>query len=260
MFNSLFGKKKPEDQKSGSVSKYAQSVMDMLGCPCRHFPKGSNVEVIMSAYSEAFAKREMGGYTPLLIVADDTLIDLAGEYGQTAGEIREFREKILASEPINAHNWFVERLNVEKEDMGEYWKELVGTIEKHPEDAMNRFLGIVEYKTEKSEECILAKIPTENPWEVFAWLPFGGWNECPSNEEIMWIAKYWYEKHGAIPAVMTRDILEFSAAPVKDEKAAADLALEQFAFCSDIVTQGVNTIGRLAGAMMQSSTWYFWWD
>lgn len=258
MFNNLFGKKDPE-QPSG-ISGYARSVMDMLDCPCEHFPKGSSIEVIMSAYSEAFAKREMGGYTPLLIVADDTLIDLASEYGQTAGEIRKFREKILASEPIDAHKWFVDRLNVEKEDMGEYWKELVGEIEKHPEDAMNSFLGIVEYKTKKSEECILAKIPTENPWEVFAWLPFGGWNECPPNEEIMWIAKYWYEKHGAIPAVITRDILEFSAAPVKDEKAAVDLALEQFAFCSDIVTQGLDTIGRLAGAMMQSSTWYFWWD
>lgn len=260
MFNNLFGKKKTEDQKSGNVSKYAQSVMDMLDCPCEHFPRGSSIEVIMSAYSEAFAKREMGGYTPLLIVADDTLLDMAGEYGQTAEEMRKFREKILASEPMDAHKWFVDRLNVEKEDMGEYWKELVGEIEKYPNDAMNSFLGIVEYKTDKSEECILAKIPTENPWEVFAWLPFGGWNECPPNEEIMWIAKYWYEKHGAIPAVMTRDILEFSAAPVRNEKAAAALALEQYAFCSDIVTQGVDTIGRLAGALMQSSTWYFWWD
>lgn len=259
MFN-LFGKKNPEDQNSGSVSKYAQSVMDILGCPCEHFPKGSSIELIMSAYSEAFAKREMGGYTPLLIVADNTMIDLVSEFGQTAGEIREFREKMLVSEPMDTHKWFVDRLNVEKEDMGEYWKELVGEIEKNPNDAMNSFLGIVEYKTEKSAECILAKIPTENPWEVFAWLPFGGWNECPPNEEIMWIAKYWYEKHGAIPAVMTRDILEFSAAPVRNEKAAVDLALEQFAFCSDIVTQGVNTIGRLAGALMQSSTWYFWWD
>lgn len=256
----LFGKKKPEDQKSGNVSKYAQSVMDMIGCPCEHFPKGSSIEVIMSAYSEAFAKREMGGYTPLLIVADATMIDLVSEYGQTAEEMREFREKILVSEPMDAHKWFVDKLTEEKNTMQEYWKEMVGTIEKNPRDIMSSFSGIVNYKTGKSEECILAKIPTENPWEVFAWLPFGGWNECPSNEEIIWIAKYWYEKHGAVPAVMTRDILEFSAAPVKNEKAAADLALEQYAFCSDIVLQGVSTIGRLAGLLMQSSTWYFWWD
>lgn len=257
MFN-LFGKKKPEQRES--VSSFARSVMDMLDCPCEHFPKGSSIELIMSAYSEAFAKREMGGYTPFLIVADDTLLDTVGEIAHTAEELRANRDKMLASEPIDAHKWFIERLNMEKEDMGEYWKELVGEIEKHPEDAMSSFLGIEEYGTGKSGECILAKIPTEHPWEVFAWLPFGGWNECPMPEEVLWITKYWYEKHKAIPAVMTRDILEFSAAPTKDDKAAANLALEQYAFCSDIVTQGVNTIGRLAGVLMQSSTWYFWWD
>ena len=26
---------------------------------------------------------------------------------------------------------------------------------------------------------ILAKIPVKNPWEIFAYLPFGNWNECP---------------------------------------------------------------------------------
>ncbi len=81
------------------------------------------------------------------------------------------------------------------------------------------------------------------------------------SEEILWIAKYWYETRGAIPAVMTRDTLEFSAAPIKDETSAMDLALEQYVFCGDIVDQGFDTtIGRLAGQLMQSSAWYFWWD
>lgn len=76
----------------------------------------------------------------------------------------------------------------------------------------------------------------------------------------MWIAKYWYEKFGAVPAVMTSDVLEFAALPVKDEKTAAMLALQQYAFCSDIVDQGIGTIGALAGMLMGASSWYFWWD
>ena len=59
---------------------------------------------------------------------------------------------------------------------------------------------------------------------------------------------------------MTHDVLEFSAPPVKDKDTAMGLALEQFAFCQDIVFQGIETIGRLAGSLMQSSSWYFWWD
>ena len=39
---------------------------------------------------------------------------------------------------------------------------------------------------------ILAKIPVKNPWELFAWLPFGNWNECPDTPELMAVAKYWF--------------------------------------------------------------------
>jgi len=42
---------------------------------------------------------------------------------------------------------------------------------------------------------ILAKIPVKNPWELFAWLPFGNWNECPDTPELMAVAKYWFEQH-----------------------------------------------------------------
>lgn len=125
---------------------------------------------------------------------------------------------------------------------------------------MTALSGFLNFETRKSWECVLAKIPVKNPWEIFAWFPFGGWNECPAPEEMLWIGKYWYEKYGAVPAVMTRDVLEFSAHPIRDKSAAMGLALEQFAFCSDIVFQGVDTIGCLADSLTESSVWYFWWD
>ena len=73
-------------------------------------------------------------------------------------------------------------------------------------------------------------------------------------------AKYWFEAYGAVPAVMTHDILEYHLpAPVPQEK-LRELALEQLAYCSDIVEQGVGTVGRLAKILDQSTVWFFWWD
>ncbi len=252
-----FGKKPENTEK---VSVFAGKLMKMLDCPCEHFPAGSDPGVVLSKYNEAFAKREMGGYTPFIIVIDDIINRDFDDCEKTAEDLRNSRDKILASEPIDVDKWFLERISSCKENMDEYWAEIIGEIERNPGDAMTTFSGPISYTTGKTEECVLAKIPANEPWEVFAWLPFGGWNECPNTEEIMWVAKYWYEKFGAVPAVMTRDVLEFSAAPVKNEKTAAELALQQYVFCSDIVDQGLNTIGRLAGALMQSSAWYFWWD
>jgi len=127
-------------------------------------------------------------------------------------------------------------------------------------ERIDRFLSIWDYGGKQTIPIVLAEIPVKNPWEVFAYLPFGGWNECPANEEHMAVAKYWFEKYGAVPALMTHDVLEYSLpAPVSREK-AIEVAWEQFTYCSDIVEQGVGTVGRLADGLAESSCWYFWWD
>lgn len=77
---------------------------------------------------------------------------------------------------------------------------------------------------------------------------------------MLWIGKYWYEKYGAVPAVMTGSTLEFTARPITDKKAAFGLALEHFAFCPDNVLQNTGTIGRLADSLTKSAVWHFWWD
>ncbi len=258
-----FGKSKKNNahENAGGISEFAQQMMDMLDCPCEHFPKGSDPQKIINAYDDAFAKREMEGCTPMIIACDVTLLETIDEFAATAEQLKTNRDKLLASERFDIQKWFAERLSDWKDELGADWNETVGEIACESGDVSKSFSGFLDFgNPRRSEECILAKIPTNEPWEVFAWLPFGGWNECPMPEEMLWIAKYWYERYGAIPAVMTHDVIEFSAPPVKDKNTALGLALEQFAACSDIVFQGVETIGRLAGGLMQSSVWYFWWD
>ena len=80
---------------------------------------------------------------------------------------------------------------------------------------------------------------------------------CPSA-----VAKYWFEKYEAVPALMTPDVLEYTIpfGTSVPSWQALDLALEQYAYCNDIVDQGVETVGRLADGLMKSHNWYFWWD
>ena len=234
------------------ISREAQSVMDYLGCECVHIPKGAELSAVNSTYNELFAKRESGGYTPIIFGIEDNM-EFDSDQHST-----DLQKEVFAAPEIDGAKWFRDSLTRWKEEMGSDWDDVVGAMENGEE--MHGFTGIRDFGTGKSMECVIAKIPVTNPWEIFAWFPFGGWNECPNPEEMFWIGKYWYEKYGAIPAVMTRDVLEFAALPVKDRTAAMDLALEQFAFCSDIVFQGVDTIGRLADSLVNSTTWYFWWD
>jgi len=73
--------------------------------------------------------------------------------------------------------------------------------------------------------------------------------------------KYWYEKYGAELAFIAFDTLEFFVGnPPTDEKTAIALATEHFLYCQDRITQGFDTVAALAGALMDSTVWYFWWD
>ena len=237
----------------------AKFIMDYLGCECRHFPAGKPAQLIQSSYEEAFARMEMDKTTPLLITVDDMLVeDIKSKIkpGETA---EQCRTKILSETSGDASEWFMDNLRKMKEEFGEYWNEITADTDISG-IRTTRLCSFVDTLTQKTKEVILAKIPTDKPWEVFAWFPFGGWNACPLPEEHIMISRYWYQKFGAVPAALSHDILEFVAQPLRDKSAAVGLALEQYAFCPDIIDQGMQMVGILANSLTKSSVWSFWWD
>ena len=211
----------------------------------------------------------------MLIAVDETLWEcLVMNSGERQDEtqddtfdfdcVTQYRRAIL-SQPVKNGRMDLERRcgerRSEAEDDAMDWDtEVLG--EMAGGGVNDRFLGYWDYETRKTMPLILAHIPVKHPWEVFAYLPFGGWNECPDTDELMAVTKYWFEQYGAVPAVMTHDVLEFDLpAPVPQER-AMEVAQEQYAFCPDVVDQGGEdaTVGALADTLRQSDKWYFWWD
>lgn len=106
---------------------------------------------------------------------------------------------------------------------------------------------------------LLAEIPVNEPWQIFAYFPFGGWNDCPSAEEHMAVAKYWYEKYGAVVACMTTDTIAYHVPKPVNADDAMTLAEEQFAYSEDVL-QDFGNLSTLAEMDKQSSVWSIWWD
>jgi hypothetical protein len=83
----------------------------------------------------------------------------------------------------------------------------------------------------------------------------------PRDEVLVAIFLDWNRRFGAVPAVITHDVVEFSVdRPPQTEMAAMALAREHSKLCSDIVSQGVGSILHLGMILWQSPQWYFWWD
>ena len=254
-------------------SEVAQAIMEYLDCECTYFPSMKDDDPIMSAYS--YAKRESvkEGFVPVLIRADDeTLLEClvmnadpehdADIYEFDLKTVTEYRKKMLSTSVKDGKAVLEELTGQRKEeaedDDMDWEEEILGEMEGGYKN--NRISCYWDSDTDMTHPLILAKIPVKNPWEIFAYLPFGNWNDCPDTPELMAAAKYWFEQHGAVPAAMSHDELEFLLpAPVPKEK-AVDVAVELYGFCPDLDQNEDGSIGSLADALRQSTVWYFWWD
>ena len=261
------------DEDTLEPSEAAHAIMEYLDCECTYFPSMADDDPIMSAYSYAQRLGVREGFVPVLIQADDeTLLEClvmnadpehdADFYEFDLKTVMEYRKKVLSA-PIKDGKAILEELTGQRKEEAEdddldWDEEVLGEMEGgEPND---RFANYWNDDTGMTYPLILAKIPVKNPWEIFAYLPFGNWNECPDTPDLMAVAKYWFEQHGAIPAAMSHDELEFELPTPISKERAMEVAVEQYGFCPDLDQNEDGSIGSLADVLWQSTVWYFWWD
>ena len=261
------------DEDTQEPSEVAHAIMEYLDCECTYFPSMADDDPIMSAYSYAQRLGVREGFVPVLIQADDeTLLEClvmnadsehdADFYEFDLKTVTEYRKKVLSA-PVKDGKAILEELTGQRKEEAEdddldWDEEVLGEMEGgEPND---RFANYWNDDTGMTYPLILAKIPVKNPWEIFAYLPFGNWNECPDTPDLMAVAKYWFEQHGAIPAAMSHDELEFELPTPISKERAMEVAVEQYGFCPDLDQNEDGSIGSLADVLWQSTVWYFWWD
>lgn len=111
-------------------------------------------------------------------------------------------------------------------------------------------------------QWFLVLIPTREPWSVFAYLDYGNWNAYPMAHEHVAIQRYWFDKFGAEPVIVTGDCIEMlvDRPPLSDVESRA-VSVEQFAYTAgDLVNQGYGHFGTLARTLRGRKHWFFWWD
>lgn len=238
-----------EGKKTFSHDNYNElDDMDKLqvltGCECKTFD---------GSVENYFKYREQGkreGFIPVIVATDDiyfeqleTLLKCGGEgsISKIQKIVEKYHKKMLA-EPVEDGKAYLEKNHISGE-----WDDDVD-LDGEDYEASDAF----------TRNGYLVRVPVTEPWRIWAYLPYGGWNACPKVTEHMAVSKYWYEQYGAYPAALAFDTIDYAVEkPVEDlEK----LVYEMGAYCFDIVEQGCETYSALAAGLKNSRIWNFWWD
>lgn len=251
------------------MKECTEKIIQYLECSCEVIPEGKHYKEIEEWYYEHLEKGKANQYYPLIIVPSETLYEMMcmnvdEQYENPTPEmIYSYREGVLKeANQIKAKEFFANILQEETEADEEYGAYLKRLFEFEVEKGVMGNFGFSSFVTANGDTCevILACIPVSKPWELAAWVPMGGWNDCPLPEVQTAVFQYWNEKFGVIPAVVSGDTWELTASIMPTEKEAKELAIEQFLWCTDRVEQWDCNIEELAGELMDSEVWYFWWD
>lgn len=110
---------------------------------------------------------------------------------------------------------------------------------------------LYDYATGLRSRVQIALIPTDDPAAIPAYLHWGDWNDCPSPAYHVAALRAWRAQYGAELVGIDGDTmnLRVSRKPVTREE-ALNLARVQYAYCNDIIDQGVGSYRALAAELM----------
>lgn len=199
------------------------------------------------------AQTDRSGFYPLIVTG--SLLSVAVEYNDKPTPPSSILEQARS---IDARSWLrdrAERCLADSEHQFDFTRS--GKVSAEPDG----FQTLTDAENPANPWSILL-IPTRNPWEVFAYLDFGGWNEYPTADVHVAVMKHWFDRYAAEPVIVTDDVIEMAVgSPPTTVPACDELAIEQFGYTyGDLVFQGVETMGNLSTVLQNSPYWYFWWD
>lgn len=276
------------------MSKQAKIMKSFLNCNCRYYPLNTEDNDIICGYLESLQRSKEEHFIPIIVDISDNLLDAVimntvvdsdddsesiMDLGiredtnvedffkngtidfETSEVIERYRKNMISKDFSNGKELLDEMIENNREYFGGYELE---KDELEVEDDPTADVDDLDFEDEmeKHGEILIAEIPVENPWEIFAYIPFGGWNDCPGNEDIMSISKYWFEKYGAIPFEISHNTLEYIVEKPVDDEDKIRFTEEFYAFCPDSVDKYMESfnIDKLAKKIYKNKLWNFQWN
>ncbi|SFG17780.1 DUF4253 domain-containing protein [Prevotella sp. KH2C16] len=260
-----------EQEQRAATEDTVRQFTTLIDCNYTILGSDCTDEKATARYQETLERGRKEGFWPCIAYVDEILLDsmniaIESNDGTEPTEpslqiLTQWREKQLHKPVGNGKAFLTETLQEKKDfvdTQGEGWwqRDVIGEeVDADEVEAMS-----VLTQASDTAVAVLLEIPVKEPWQIFAYLPYGGWNECPETEQHMSVARYWYEQYGAVPAAIGGDTVQYFLTRPFSAVNLEETALEHFAYCEDSISQGYGSISAWKAALPKSSYWFFWWD
>jgi len=104
---------------------------------------------------------------------------------------------------------------------------------------------------------VFALIPVENPWEVLAWVPMGGFNWCPDELHQIALSKGLFELFGARIMYISYSSLEYYLPEPLTRQRDVEKAAKILIAADNDVYEDYEVA---ADIILGSHVWHMWWD
>jgi len=259
------------DQEKEEDDKYSIEYLECLtGCECVKIAKRkSNIsrQELLDKYYFYLEQGKREGFTPVFINDNEDVIEIMkfnakASSAKTEDELRttmeNYRNKLLSSDVADGRAYLEDQLENDIKKYSHKWDAFMNgqAAERNEEDDEKEVYDCLSLNN-SFDNIVMVKVPVTEPWKIWAYIPYGNWNACPTPEEHMAVSKYWYETYGAIPVAISFACVDYLLPrPVDDPKKTA---IEMYAYCGDL-EQGYDNFASIGESIKERRTWNFGWD
>ena len=242
----------------------------LTGCECIKIvgkKSGLSSQEILKKYYFYLEQGKREGFTPVFINDNEDVIEIMkfnakASSAKTEEELRttmeNYRNKLLSSDVADGRAYLEDQLENDIKKYPHKWNSFMNgqAAERNEEDDEKEVYDCLSLNN-SFDNIVMVKVPVTEPWKIWAYIPYGNWNACPTPEEHMAVSKYWYETYGAIPVAISFACVDYLLPrPVDDPKKTA---IEMYAYCGDL-EQGYDNFASIGESIKDRRTWNFWWD
>lgn len=211
----------------------------------------SDIDDLSKFYHEEYESGVKRGYTAVIVGKDETLtkaINLCKEEYDSYEKMYQGIKKKAKAVDVAA---YFKKQKKSVQNIISKWEKKKSSVESY--EAFNELYIL-------SNDTYLMMIPSEKPYEIFAYLPMGNFNSCPDNDVLLAVFKHWYEEYGVIPAVITYDTIHVSLTKTLDDKQIEVLVEEMVLLNMETQMLTYPAKEDIVKGLKHSKYWMFWWD